>query len=480
MIARAMNRTFAALLLLFFSGVGLGAELKPGDVVFTRFSPRTKPEKPLSGDESVPFGCPVREIDGDWVLLQDVWVHREDILSPGEALAYYTEQVDRKGDCGLVWACRGFVRKHLGDSDGAISDLQHAVLLDRNNANAYAGLAQLRHRNNEHEAAVRYWTKAIEIEPASSQFFHGRAMSLMDLGHLDEAAADLSEAIRINPRFAVAFYNRGIAWRDQQQIDKAFADFSEAVRIDPGYSNAHAELGHVLRLKGEGEEAIKELSRSIDLDPTNDTAFLNRAICFAAIEKYDQAILDLDAYLRLKSDNDAYRFRGTLLNEAGRFDEAIKDFGEAIRLDPADAGAYAGRAESWMRKGEHQRVVQDTTKAIEIDPEIPHAYALRAAARKAAKDYVGAVADLTEVVRLVQAPPAVYNNRGNALRAMGEPDRALRDFDEAIRLDPSRAARTTIAQPCGSTRVSTGGRLTTRTERSSSICILRPLGTSGA
>ncbi len=93
---------------------------------------------------------------------------------------------------------------------------------------------------------------------------------------------------------------------------------------------------------------------------------------------------------------------GAELQEQGRFEEAIAEFNEAIRINPKLEWAYVSRAFSYSEMGQYDRALQDCDQAIRLDPELENAYILRA----------------------------------SAYSEMGEFDKALQDFDQAIRLDP--------------------------------------------
>src|SRR5262249_30059012 len=87
------------------------------------------------------------------------------------------------------------------------------------------------------------------------------------------------------------------------------------------------------------------------------------------------------------------------------YDRAIADYGEAIRLIPANAHAFLGRGNAYASKGDHDRAIADYSEAIRLAPK----YAL------------------------------AFSNRGVAYGKKSEYDRAISDFNEAIRLDPKLA-----------------------------------------
>jgi tetratricopeptide (TPR) repeat protein len=96
-------------------------------------------------------------------------------------------------------------------------------------------------------------------------------------------------------------------------------------------------------------------------------------------QQYDKAIAAFSAALRLAPDNavikehcaTAYHNRGTAYFAKGDDDRAIADFNEAMRLaDSAErlSMAYAGRGWAYTDKGDYKRAYADFSQALLIDP----------------------------------------------------------------------------------------------------------------
>src|SRR5262249_52781159 len=82
--------------------------------------------------------------------------------------------------------------------------------------------------------------------------------------------------------------------------------------------------------------ALTDFSAAIKLDPTYAAAYGERGDVFLTFNANQQAIADYTAYLRLDPGWKGYFGRGLAYMQNDDLDKAIADFGEMIRLKPAD------------------------------------------------------------------------------------------------------------------------------------------------
>ena len=66
--------------------------------------------------------------------------------------------------------------------------------------------------------------------------------------------------------------------------------------------------------------------------------------------------------------------QGVAWAEQGDFYNAIKDFDEAIRLNPKYTATYNIRGASWADQGEHDKAIKDFTEVIKLNPKVMSAY----------------------------------------------------------------------------------------------------------
>jgi tetratricopeptide (TPR) repeat protein len=151
----------------------------------------------------------------------------------------------------------------------------------------------------------------------------------------------------------------------------------------------------------------------------------------------DEAVAFFTAQIRKDSkDAHAHGCRGLARGALGELDGAIKDLGEAIRLQPANSTWYMLRASAWEHKQQPDKALADLEVVLRIDPTDAVALYNRGNLWSDRKEYDKALADLDEAIRLQPQFAAAIGNRGIIWATKKEYDKALADFDRAIRINP--------------------------------------------
>ncbi len=141
----------------------------------------------------------------------------------------------------------------------------------------------------------------------------------------------------------------------------------------------------------------------------------------------------------------------------GELDAALAGYGEAIRLDPENAAAYAARGEALVRWGDHGRAIADFDAALRLRPDSAPTLNDRGLASLGTGDVFRAIADLDAALRVAPGSAVIHYNRGIAYARLGDPVEARAAFDAALRINPSlaiaRTARDRVtARPVSLTR----------------------------
>lgn len=103
---------------------------------------------------------------------------------------------------------------------------------------------------SEHEAAVRYFTKAYEIDPSFLRVRLERGVLLFrELGRMDEALADFNALVEEDPIYAApALFNRAMLAQQNGRYQDALHDLEAYMALSPrDYLQETQHLMDVLR-----------------------------------------------------------------------------------------------------------------------------------------------------------------------------------------------------------------------------------------
>ena len=104
------------------------------------------------------------------------------------------------------------------------------------------------------------------------------------------------------------------------------------------------------------------------------------------------------------------------------------------------ATAFDNRGVAYRRKGEYDRALKDYEQAIRLNPSNATAYNNRGIIYRINGEYARAIADYDEAIWLKNGDfPAAYYNRALAYADKGEYELSLRDFDVVMRFNPRNA-----------------------------------------
>jgi tetratricopeptide (TPR) repeat protein len=136
--------------------------------------------------------------------------------------------------------------------------------------------------------------------------------------------------------------------------------------------------------------------------PKTAEEFFISGAWFANIGDIDSAIRDYTQAIRLNPDYEAaYAYRALSYRSKGDFDRAIADFTQVIRINPNDAIGYFSRGMLYNDKGDYDRAIADFNRALQLEPEyLAEIYYGRGVAYNGKRDYDRAVEDWETVLQM--------------------------------------------------------------------------------
>ena len=170
-------------------------------------------------------------------------------------------------------------------------------------------------------------------------------------------------------------------------------------------------------------------------------AYNNRGMAYTYQGKFEQAIADLDEAIRLQPNYpDAYGNRGNAYTNQGQLVQAFTDYNQALILRPNDPATYNNRGNAYFHKRNLNLAISDFDQALHLRPNYPAAYNNRGMTYTYQGKFEQAIADLDEAIRLQPNYPDAYGNRGNAYANQGQLVQAIDDYNQVLILRPSDPA----------------------------------------
>ena len=367
-------------------------------------------------------------------ILQGLGTHRLEVFAAvhGGELRRIADLPD--GDADSL-AARGRARRLLGRRADARRDLSAAARMGNERARAW--LAEM--------IILRSPKRALALlSPGRGAEYNGsgpacwRAAALLALGRSREALAELDGGgaggyARLALRVAVLTVLR----RPAQARETAAAAFA----LEPGVPFAPAALRKLAVLAGDRRAEIDfyHRARNLDLDVGGGHSG-EKGSGGKLRPKSGAAVARLDAILRGKPESlSALVERAELLRHPRfcRYDEALRDYAAAARLQPDRGWLLALLARALNHRDGGRAGLVEFDRAVSLAPKSGWIRAWRGAALSRVGETGRAEDDFDAAVEWMPWYPSAYAWRGALRRRLGRAAEAAKDLDVALELDPS-------------------------------------------
>ncbi|HJZ11766.1 MAG TPA: tetratricopeptide repeat protein, partial [Acidobacteriota bacterium] len=118
---------------------------------------------------------------------------------------------------------------------------------------------------NQHEAARKAFTKALELSPNLTGAHFALAFSYLfnEPKNFDKAEEHMRHCIRLEPAEAKGYEGLGDVLRAKNELEKAREAYTQATEKDPALAVAHLKKGHINSFLGRFQEARVDYDKGI-------------------------------------------------------------------------------------------------------------------------------------------------------------------------------------------------------------------------
>ncbi|MFC5403635.1 tetratricopeptide repeat protein [Cohnella soli] len=413
-------------------------------------------------------------------------------------LSQALEQSDRLPEA--LQAIETGIRLH--DEWCALEDKGAALLKERTNYSASAAASFVASADDEYgfrpycarlleaagklDEAVRVIEQTLVYYPDEPELQVRRGSLIRDTGRLPDAAEAFKQVVDRKPSFLPAYmelatthrmtgdykmmvdtllaakerypehtvvrYWLADAYREHGKLELAKIENDQLAELEPDDPlnwKQQAEIAIDGERYGDADEA---LTRSIALDDTAD-ARMRRSFSRYMAGRYEEAMMDIQEAVRLdesllQMSKTAYAM-GELFVGMDNWELADQQFTRAIELEPNNAQLFERRARGRFSEGRLEGAETDCNQGLLIDPNHAGLNWLRGLIRYRMDDYAGALADSLAYAALAPEDAQGYHNLGLIYSQLDRNDDAINAFSKAIELQPFEAQayleRATIA-----------------------------------
>jgi tetratricopeptide (TPR) repeat protein len=351
-----------------------------------------------------------------------------------EAIAIYTDLIQTKPEA-YMYINRANAKSALGNNQAAISDLDRAVAINPQLANAYYGRGTIKSYLGNKQEAISDFDRAIALDSQYVAAYYNRGSTKFYLGNKQEAIDDFDRAIALDPQLAEAYNNRGFAKSSLGNHQGAIRDFNQAISINPQDANAYYNRSTTQLALGNNQGAISDSDRAIALDPQFAQAYNNRGFAKSSLGNHQGAIRDFDRAISINPQYaQAYGNRGIAKLDLDNKKDAISDFDRAISINPKYAEFYNNRGIAKLDIGNNQGAISDFNRAISINSKYALAHYNRGNTKSGLGNKQDAIRDYNQAILINPQYAEAYNNRGVAKSALGNKQGAIADLSKAAEL----------------------------------------------
>ena len=173
--------------------------------------------------------------------------------------------------------------------------------------------------------------------------------------------------------------------------------------------------------------------------PQTHSAWTNRGHFFRDNKNFNEALKNYNEAIRIKPEKaETYNSRGKLYFENGQTQKGIADYNSAIERDSSIAEIFVNRGAAYGATGRLDLALKDLNKAVELDPTFKNAYFNRSIAYMNSNQFDLAINDYNEYLKLDPYNSDIWYERGIARSNLQQYNDAIKDYNMAIKLNPNR------------------------------------------
>ncbi|CAL7943764.1 unnamed protein product [Xylocopa violacea] len=318
-----------------------------------------------------------------------------------DALSHYHAAVEGDPNNYLTYYKRGTVYLALGKAKFALLDLDKVLELKPDFTSARLQRGNILLKQAQFDKAEADFRDVLAVEPQNLDAYNALykisparedvsvMIRMMRNGDYVAAVHQISKIIEICPWSAELRQNRATCYEALEDYVSAISDIRFATKLQSDDTEGFLKLAHLHYRLGQVEESLKEIRECLKLDPEHSKCFsfykrikqiakkLTEAESSESKRDYIKCISSAQAVLKLEPHETSVRFIAhqflcKCYTSNSEPNQAIKHCQEALKIRK-EAAVFCDSAEAYLAAEMFDDAIRDFKEALEIDMSLQRA-----------------------------------------------------------------------------------------------------------
>ena len=224
-------------------------------------------------------------------------------------------------------------------------------------------------------------------EPVAASVQASAPQTVQNAGAVQAGAAshidELREQVKKDPGNASLWTHLGNLCYDSGRFDEAIEAYSRSLALVPDNADVITDMGSMYRMKGQSAEAVRLYEQAVAIRPDHANAVFNKGVTLlldmerpeeamafwrSVLEKQPEFVLGSGTHLHAVL-HELATDAGSQLEAHGRFDTALRAYGEALKVKPDFLPALVHRAWLLEQTGNVAEALPLWKRVLELSPE---------------------------------------------------------------------------------------------------------------
>lgn len=234
-------------------------------------------------------------------------------------------------------------------------ELRAAIRLAPENPTVYHNLGALYLNSGAIAKAKALFDKALEVLPGDARGHYSRGLALQGMGRTEQAIRDFRLATRLAPDLAEPYLSLAVALSGTRPVAEVKELADKSVALGGNRNVADFVLSRAYRTQGRFAEAISYAEATVKELPDSYSNWHNLGQIYSYAKKFPDAERALKRASELAKDPTTVKIElGMNAQSAGRIQDAIGYFKEALTSSPGTGNIHLYLARNYQRLGDMQ------------------------------------------------------------------------------------------------------------------------------